>query len=168
MNKKSLVIALIFAGQTVDVVPAPYTQGKIKITVAELKKAIVSYDDNYSKSRNSDQGSLKEITMLIKEISHKELNRKGTETPLMVASERGMVEVTRILLANGALPGVKDKNGHDALWFAQHACKSAHCKEVAEMIKDSHHKAKAKKEHKKAHRTTKENKTSKPTMHMPA
>lgn len=167
MNKKSLVIALIFAGQTVDVVPAPYTQGKIKITAAELKKAIVTYDDNYSKSQNSDQGGLKEITMLIKEISHKELNRKGTETPLMVAAQRGMVEVARILLENGALPGVKDRNGHDALWFAQHTCKSGHCKEIAEMIKDNHRKAKAKKDHNKTRRSTTGDKRDK-TIFMPA
>ena len=162
MNKKSSALIFIFIGQIVDVIPAPYTQGKVKITVEELKKAIVAHDENYANPQISNQESLEKITMMIKRISQKELNKRRTETPLMVAAQRGMVEVTRILIAHGALADVKDKNDHDALWFAHHVCSGDHCKEVAENIEDSRRQTKAKKVHK--NRSTR----SKPSLYMPA
>jgi ankyrin repeat protein len=45
-------------------------------------------------------------------------NRKG-ETPLIVAVEKGSVELAKLLLAKGADPNMKDRSGASALSLAK-------------------------------------------------
>ena len=62
-----------------------------------------------------------------------ELLEAGDFTALMHAAAEGHLEVVKVLLANGADPGLKDIDGDDAVAFAQQA---GHV-EVADFIKGS-------------------------------
>lgn len=168
---KGIFTLLIFSAAQIVVAGESQRPGvvakEMKTTIVELNKAIIEYDENYIHKRGENRKALEPIAYMIRALPDSELNKQGTETPLMLAAQRGMAEVTRILVTNGALPDVKDKDGCDALWFAQHACKRGQCKKVAETIKDSHRKMEVKRTLRKR-KSIETDPYGRPVMHMPA